>query len=72
VATTKPSRDELISLIEAARRYGLSVQYLRDIARSGRLTARKIGRDWLTTPQDVEVYLASRAQKGAYRADLKP
>jgi len=62
---------ELITITEAARRFGLSPQYLRDIARSGRLRARKMGRDWLTTPADVEIYIQSRRKKGAFREDLK-
>ena len=63
--------DELITLIDAAELFGLSVQYLRDIARSGRLKAKKMGRDWVTTPADVEAYLKSREKKGAYRGDIK-
>jgi|GEM_PF-2097161 len=63
--------DELITLIEAAELFGLSVQYLRDVARSERLKAKKMGRDWVTTPADVEAYLKSRAKKGAYRSDIK-
>jgi excisionase family DNA binding protein len=63
--------DELISLAEASRRYGLGTDYLRRIAANGRLVARKIGRDWLTTPKDVEAYLKSRQKKGAYRDDLE-
>lgn len=62
---------ELISLAEASQRYGLSMSYLRTIAQSGRLQARKIGRNWVTTPAAVEAYLKSRAKKGAYRAELK-
>lgn len=63
--------DELITLVEAADLFGLSVQYLRDIARSERLKAKKMGRDWVTTPADVETYLKSREKKGAYRGDIK-
>jgi hypothetical protein len=63
--------DELISLTEAAKRYGLSTNYLRDIATSGRLKARKIGNSWVTTPAAVEDYIASREKKGFYREDLK-
>jgi hypothetical protein len=62
---------ELISLAEAAKRYGLSTNYLRDIATSGRLKARKIGNSWVTTPAAVEDYIASREKKGFYRDDLK-
>jgi hypothetical protein len=63
--------DELISLSEAAKRYGLSMNYLRDIATSGRLKARKIGNYWVTTPRAVEDYIASREKKGFYRKDLR-
>jgi Helix-turn-helix domain len=63
--------DELISLAEAAKRYGLSANYLRDIATSGRLKARKIGNSWVATPAAVEDYIASREKKGCYREDLK-
>jgi excisionase family DNA binding protein len=66
----KESTDELISLLEAAKRYGLSRTYLRTIARSGRLKAKKLGRDWLTTPADLEAYIESREQRGAFRKDL--
>lgn len=59
-----------ITLAEAAKRYGLTHDYLRQIARNGRLRARKIGRDWFTTATDVEEYLATRQKKGAYRDDL--
>jgi excisionase family DNA binding protein len=61
---------ELITISVAAQRFGLSPQYLRDIARSGRLKAQKIGRDWLTTPADVEAYIRSRSKKGAFRDDV--
>jgi excisionase family DNA binding protein len=66
----KDPSDELISLSEAAKRYGLSRTYLRTIARSGRLKAKKVGRDWLTTPVDLEAYIESREQRGAFRRDL--
>jgi excisionase family DNA binding protein len=66
----KPEDRELITISEATRRFGLSPQYLRDIARSGRLKAQKIGRDWLTTPADVEAYISSRTRKGAFRKDI--
>jgi excisionase family DNA binding protein len=67
--TPRPE-SEPITLAEAAKRYGLTHDYLRQIARRGRLRARKIGRDWFTTAADVEDYLATREKKGAYRNDL--
>jgi excisionase family DNA binding protein len=62
---------KLITLAEAAKRYGLSHDYLRRIAGKGRLQAQKVGRDWLTTPEAVEEYIASRQRRGAYRDDLE-
>jgi excisionase family DNA binding protein len=66
---SSPAND-LISLAEAAKLYGLSPTYLRTIARSGRLKAKKVGRDWRTTPADLEAYIESRDQRGAFRKDL--
>ncbi len=67
-----PLADDLISLAEAADLYGLSVSYLRTIAENGRLEARKIGRNWVTTPKAVKTYLKSRTEKGAFRKDISP
>ena len=48
----------LISLTEAAARYPLSRSHLQLLARTGRLRAVKMGRDWFTTPVAVAAYLA--------------
>ncbi len=61
---------ELISLPEAARRYGLSPKTLRLLAQKGRLKAKKMGRDWFTTPEDVQAYLSSRMKTGRFRTDI--
>jgi hypothetical protein len=63
-------KDELISLAEAARRYGFKQKYLSNLARRGRLKAVKIARNWLTTPADVEAYIRSRQRRGKYRNDI--
>lgn len=70
-AQTDLERLALLTLAEASERYGLSPPYLAQIARSGRLQARKFGKTWVTTPAAVEAYLASRQKRGFYRADLK-
>lgn len=64
-------KDELISLADASKIYGLSRTYLRTIARNGRLKARKLGGVWLTTPNDVEAYIRSRNEWGAFRDDIQ-
>jgi hypothetical protein len=66
-----PDKDQLISLAEAARRYGFSQEYLSLLARKGRLKAVKIARNWLTTPADVEDYIRSRQRRGKYRDDIQ-
>lgn len=53
--------DDLLSLREAAARSGLSASHLRLLARTGRLEARKLGRDWFTTEAAVAAYLADEA-----------
>ena len=60
----------LISLTEASKRYGLTATYLRQLAIKGRLKARKIGRNWVTTPADVEEYINTRQKIGAFKEDL--
>lgn len=65
-----------ITLREAATRAGLSVRAIRSAAARGALKARKIhearGDLWLTTPEAVDAYLATRRvawwQREQYRA----
>lgn len=51
---------ELISLAEAAQFSGITQSYLKQIAERGRLRAKKIGRNWVTTQAAVEEYKKSR------------
>jgi len=60
-----------ITLAEAAEIYGFNHRFLAELARKGRLKARKSGGVWLTTPADVEDYIASRQKRGAYRNDIQ-
>jgi excisionase family DNA binding protein len=53
--------ESLISLKEAAARSGLSPSHLRLLARTGRLRATRLGRDWFTTAADVTAYLEDPA-----------
>jgi hypothetical protein len=64
-------KTRLISLAEAAELYGFNQQYLAQLAQKGRLTAQKIGNIWVTTPQHMEEYIASRQKRGAYRDDIQ-
>lgn len=51
---------ELLPLIEAAQQSGFSRAYLVNIAESGRLAAKKIGSQWVTTMAAIEQYKKSR------------
>jgi hypothetical protein len=64
-------KTRLISLPEAAELYGFHSEYLSQLARKGRLKARKIGKMWVTTPLDVEEFINSRQRRGAYRDDIE-
>ncbi len=50
---------------------GLSASHLRLLARTGRLEAKKLGRDWFTTHAAVLAYLADEGARsndpGKYR-----
>ena len=63
-------KTRLISLPEASELYGFNRYYLAELAQKGRLKAQKIGNNWITTPQDVEVYIASRQRRGVFRDDI--
>lgn len=69
--STLEGKNRLISLAEAAELYGFSHNYLRNIARKGRLRAQKIAGAWLTTPKDVENFIRSRQERGVYRDDIQ-
>ncbi len=51
--------ERFISLTEAAALSGLSAGHLRLLAEKGKLKARKIGRNWITTKEAVAEYLAN-------------
>jgi hypothetical protein len=59
---------ELITLAEAATLSGFSHSYLKDIAKNGRLKAKKSGGTWLTTVAAISEYKNSRQQ--GKRTDL--
>jgi len=69
--TDTTDKTRLISLPEAAKLYGFHPIYLATLARKGRLKAQKIGTSWVTTPENVESYIASRQKRGVYRDDIQ-
>ncbi|MFO7678599.1 MAG: helix-turn-helix domain-containing protein [Chloroflexota bacterium] len=69
---TEPNdKNRLISLAEAAELYDFDHKYLAELAKKGRLNARKVGFFWTTTPADVEAYIASRQKRGKFRDDIQ-
>jgi hypothetical protein len=63
-------KTRLISLAEAAELYGFSQDYLGELARRGRLKAQKVGKFWITTPENVEDFIQSRQKRGVFRDDI--
>lgn len=56
-------KDDLIPLTEAAGIAKMTHEHLRLLARKGLLRARKIGRNWVTTRQDVLEYLRDESKR---------
>lgn len=61
--------DELISLADAAKYSGLNAEFLRQLVVRDRLRAKRIARNWLTTRNAVDEYMANRQKRG--RKNLK-
>lgn len=55
---------QLISLADAAKLTGLSQGHLRLLAKQDKIWATKIGRNWVTTKETVQAYLASNPRPG--------
>ncbi len=60
----QPHLDELISLSQASELSGLSPSHLRLLVSHGDIWGIKISRNWLTTKQAVEDYLARDIKPG--------
>ena len=54
---------DLISLQEAAEYAGITKEALRNYVRRGRLRARKLGSQWVTTRAALDEYLISRSME---------
>jgi excisionase family DNA binding protein len=62
--STQPDLEDLISLREAAELSGLSAGHLRLLVRQGKIWGIKLGRNWVTTAQAVQKYLAQERRPG--------
>jgi len=60
----QPKLDDLISLSEAAELSGLSQSHLRLLVRRGEIWGKRMGRDWFTSVQAVQEYVARERKPG--------
>ena len=56
--------ENLISLREAAEIANMSPDHLRRLAEQGKLDAKKIGRNWITTKEAITKYIEKRRPRG--------
>ena len=60
----QPKIDELISVSAAAELSGLSQSYIRRLVGQGEIWGMKLGRNWVTTEQAVNEFLAQDRKPG--------
>src|ERR1700730_9566855 len=61
-----PSAEEIGSLVpigRIAKETPYSADFLRQLARSGKIRAFKLNRDWLTTPDAIREYLKTQTKR---------
>jgi hypothetical protein len=59
-----PQIKDLISLRQASELCCLSPDHLRRLAEQGKLDAKKIGRNWITTKEAIVDYIKKRKPRG--------
>jgi excisionase family DNA binding protein len=60
----QPDLTDLITFAEAARLSGFTDRHLRKLATENQIWAVKLGRNWFTTAQAVNEYLAKNRKPG--------
>jgi excisionase family DNA binding protein len=63
------SMPEWITTVEAAQVSGYDVQYVRELARAGRIGAEKKGRDWWIDRDKLKEYLETMDALGPKKFD---
>lgn len=64
--------EKLMTSEEVAAVLGVNDSRVRQLARAGLLNGRRVGRDWIFTPADVEEYQQRRPPRGRPpRADVE-
>ena len=54
----------LISIEEAALYTGLTTRHIRLLLNRGKILGKKIGRDWITTREEIDKYLNQERKPG--------
>ena len=57
------ARQKLLTTLQAAHKYGFSAAYVARLAQSGKIDAKKMGRDWLINDASMEAYSSSWQQR---------
>ena len=57
----------LIGLEEAALYTGFTTRHIRLLLNHGKIQGRKIGRDWITTKEEIDKYLYLERKPGRKR-----
>lgn len=61
-ATVDHGSGNVLGMREAAARLGCSAEYVRRLARTGRLQARRVGAVWVVDPEDLDAYRYGRTE----------
>ena len=64
----QPPINELISLLEASKNSGLSSGHINFLIRTNKLWGIKLGRNWFTTQNAMQIYLNSARKPGPKKA----
>ena len=54
----------VIGVQEAVKYSGFSQRHLRLLLEQGKIQGKKIGRDWITTREEIDKYLATNPKPG--------
>ena len=60
----KNTINDAITVAQAASHSGLSKRHVRLLLEKGLIIGKKIGRDWITTKQEVNRYLVTNPRPG--------
>jgi len=57
----------LIGIDEAAEYAGFTTRHIRLLLQHGKISGKKIGRDWITTKEELDIYLNQERKPGRKR-----